>query len=193
MSPTRKEPTENAQTDEHSPDPRLAVPLVLVFFLLFAAACSSDSSTTATDTTPAAGGGTGTTTGGATCGKKITLGYSAWPGWFPLAVADKEGIFDKARPRRRPEVLRRLHRLARRPGRRQLDANTQTLNDTMFGVAVGQRADHRRRQRQLHRQRRHHLRQQSINTIDDLKGKTIAAEPGVVDHFLLLQGLARRA
>ena len=28
------------------------------------------------------------------------------------------------------------------------------------------------------------------NTIQDLKGKTIAAEEGVVDHFLLLQGLA---
>ncbi len=28
----------------------------------------------------------------ATC----TIGYSAWPGWFPLAVADKQGIFAEA-------------------------------------------------------------------------------------------------
>ena len=31
---------------------------------------------------------------------------------------------------------------------------------------------------------------ESITSIADLKGKTIAAEEGVVDHFLLLQGLA---
>ena len=31
---------------------------------------------------------------------------------------------------------------------------------------------------------------ESITSIEDLKGKTIAAEQGVVDHFLLLQGLA---
>ena len=30
---------------------------------------------------------------------------------------------------------------------------------------------------------------ESINSIEDLAGKTVAAEPGVVDHFLLLQGL----
>ncbi len=30
---------------------------------------------------------------------------------------------------------------------------------------------------------------ESIATIEDLAGKSVAAEPGVVDHFLLLQGL----
>ena len=49
----------------------------------------------------------------------------------------------------------------------------------------------RRRQRQLGRQRRDHLRQVGRqHRSQDLKGKTIAAEEGVVDHFLLLQGLA---
>ena len=27
---------------------------------------------------------------------KLTIGYSAWPGWFPLAVADQKGIFKQA-------------------------------------------------------------------------------------------------
>ena len=31
----------------------------------------------------------------------------------------------------------------------------------------------------------------SIKSVADMKGKTVAAEEGVVDHFLLLQGLAR--
>ena len=54
---------------------------------------------------------------------------------------------------------------------------------------LGQPADDRGRQRQLDRQRRHHLRRVDRRRSPDLEGKTIAAEPGVVDHFLLLQGL----
>ena len=40
--------------------------------------------------------GTGGSAGAAaSSGKTLTIGYSAWPGWFPLAVAEKAGIFDK--------------------------------------------------------------------------------------------------
>ena len=52
-----------------------------------------------------------------------------------------------------------------------------------------QRAGDRRQQRQLDRQRRHHLRRVDRRPIEELEGKTIGAEEGVVDHFLLLQGL----
>src|SRR4029079_2532458 len=70
-----------------------------------------------------------------------------------------------------------------------IDVNTQTLNDTIFGVAAGS-------------EQRIFLTNDtspgndaiicaaSIGTVADLAGKSIAAEPGVVDHFLLLQGLA---
>ena len=150
--PTMRKPTNTARI------PRLAVPLVLVFFLLFAAACSSDSSTTATDTTPAAGGATGTTTGGATCGKKITLGYSAWPGWFPWAVADREGPLRGERCRRRDEVLLGLHLLARRHGRGRDRRQQPDVERHHARGRVGQQAGHRARQRQLHWQRRHHRR-----------------------------------
>ena len=51
-------------------------------------------------------------------------------------------------------------------------------------------AGDRRGQRQLGRQRRRSSATSRSPRSTDLKGKTIAAEEGVVDHFLLLQGLA---
>ena len=65
------------------------------------------------------------------------VGYSAWPGWFPLAVADKEGIFKKAgldvKLTYFADYTSSLDALVAG----QLDVNAQTLNDTMFAVASG--------------------------------------------------------
>src|SRR4051812_44671925 len=74
-------------------------------------ACGSDATkapTTAASATTAAAAATapgGTATGSSAAGSpsgaptgatsSLTIGYSAWPGWFPLAVADKAGIFTK--------------------------------------------------------------------------------------------------
>ncbi len=123
-------------------------------------------------------------------GKTLTIGYSAWPGWFPLAVAEKAGIFEevglKVNLRYFADYIGSLDAMA--AGR--LDANTQTLNDTMAGVASGSKQsivvvnDNSAGNDAI-------ICDKSVgNTIQDLKGKTIAAEEGVVDHFLLLQGLA---
>jgi NitT/TauT family transport system substrate-binding protein len=129
---------------------------------------------------PAAGAGTST--------KPITLGYSAWPGWFPLAVAEKAGIFEDAgvnvKLRFFADYIGSLDAMA--AGR--LDGNTQTLNDTMAGVAAGSKQvivvvnDNSAGNDAI-------ICDQSIKSIADMRGKTIAAEQGVVDHFLLLQGL----
>jgi NitT/TauT family transport system substrate-binding protein len=123
-------------------------------------------------------------------GKTLTIGYSAWPGWFPLAVAEKAGIFEdvglKVKLRYFADYIGSLDAMS--AGR--LDANTQTLNDTMAGVASGSKQsivvvnDNSAGNDAI-------ICDKSVgNTIQDLKGKTIAAEEGVVDHFLLLQGLA---
>ncbi|MGI8759179.1 MAG: ABC transporter substrate-binding protein, partial [Acidimicrobiales bacterium] len=71
----------------------------------------------------------------------------------------------------------------------QLDANSQTLNDTLVSVSAGsdQRVvivnDNSAGDDAI-------IVDESIRTIEDLAGKVVAAEAGVVDHFLLLQGLA---
>ena len=73
-------------------------------------------------------------------GATLKVGYSAWPGWFPLAVAEKQGIFEQAGVDVEltyfADYIASLDALVAG----SIDVNTQTLNDTIFGVAAGSRA-----------------------------------------------------
>jgi NitT/TauT family transport system substrate-binding protein len=188
---------------------RLAAPCVLVAILL--GACGSDkksattttaagaatttasAETTTADSTPATGAGSGTTAAGTTPAEltPLTIGYSAWPGWFPLAVADKEGIFTAAGLKVDLKYFADYTASLDALVAGQLDVNAQTLNDTIFAVASGAEqkivvtGDNSTGNDAV-------ICDQSITTIEGLKGKTVAAEAGVVDHFLLLQGLATK-
>ena len=145
-----------------------------------------------------AGGGSAATTAGSTGGSAdaaggatLKVGYSAWPGWFPLAVAEQEGIFEEAGVDVEltffADYISSLDALVAG----SIDVNTQTLNDTIFAVAAGSEQrifvtnDNSTGNDAV-------ICDASITSVADLAGKTIAAEPGVVDHFLLLQGLADR-
>ena len=118
----------------------------------------------------------------------ITLGYSAWPGWFPLAVAEEAGIFDEVgldvELRFFADYLASIDAMAAG----ELDAVTQTLNDTMASVAFGSDQvivvvnDNSTGNDKI-------ICDESVGSIEDMAGKTVAAESGVVDHFLLVQGL----
>jgi len=169
---------------------RLPVRLLLgcLPLVVLAAACGSDD-----DSDDEADAATTTTTSTdasapETSGETLVLGYSAWPGWFPLAVAEEAGIFEQVGLdvdlRYFADYLGSLDALAAG----ELDGNTQTLNDTMFSVASGTPEvivvvnDNSTGNDAI-------ICDESITSIADLAGKTIAAEPGVVDHFLLLQGL----
>ena len=167
------------------------IPLVVV--AMAAAACGGDDDAEAGATSsapPAAASTTTSSTHATTAGDAVTLkvGYSAWPGWFPLAVAEKEGIFEQAGVDVEltyfADYISSLDALVAG----SIDVNTQTLNDTIFGVAAGsaQRIfltnDNSTGNDAI-------ICDAAITKVEDLKGKAIAAEPGVVDHFLLLQGL----
>lgn len=153
--------------------PFLVTALAAVSLSLLAACGSSDD----------AGGDTDT--GGS---DSITLGYSAWPGWFPLALAEEQGIFDEVGLdvdlRFFADYIASLDAMAAG----ELDGNTQTLNDTMFAVAAGDEQvivtnnDNSTGNDQI-------ICDESVQSVEQLEGKTVAAAPGVVDHFLLLQGL----
>lgn len=145
-----------------------------------------------TVTASACGGDDDSGDGGATGASgrpKLTIGYSAWPGWFPLAVAEEQGFFEDAgidvELKYFVDYTASLDALVAG----QVDVNAQTLNDTIFAVASGadQKVvvvnDNSTGNDQI-------ICDASIDSIADLKGKTVAAEAGVVDHFLLLQGLA---
>jgi NitT/TauT family transport system substrate-binding protein len=155
---------------------------------LVAAACGGDDGSESTTTTAGSDEEASALGTPATSGETLTLGYSAWPGWFPLAVADEAGIFDEVGLdvdlRYFADYLGSLDAMAAG----ELDGNTQTLNDTMFSVASGSDQviivvnDNSTGNDAI-------ICDESITSIAGLEGKTVAAEPGVVDHFLLLQGL----
>lgn len=146
--------------------------------VMLIAACGSGSGS--------AGGGAGRDAG--TGADPIRLGYSAWPGWYPWAVAEQAGIFDEVGVDVElvffSDYLSSLDALAAG----QIDANSQTLNDTLVSVSAGsdQRVvlinDNSAGNDAI-------IVDESVQSIEDLAGRTVAAEIGVVDHFLLLQGL----
>jgi NitT/TauT family transport system substrate-binding protein len=159
---------------------RTRTALVLVVLALVVAACGKDSTkaTTADKAAPSASG------------ESIKLGFSAWPGWFPWQVADEKGLFDKAGLKVDltwfEGYLDSLNALAGG----KLDANTQTLNDTISSVSGGSEQvivlvnDNSTGNDQI-------IVGPDIKTVADLKGKKVAAEEGTVDHYLLLLGLQK--
>ncbi len=118
----------------------------------------------------------------------IRIGYSAWPGWYPWAVAEQVGVFDEMGVEVElvffSDYLSSLDALAAG----QIDANSQTLNDTLVSVSAGSEQrivlvnDNSAGNDAV-------IVDESIQSIQDLAGRSVAAEVGVVDHFLLLQGL----
>jgi NitT/TauT family transport system substrate-binding protein len=159
--------------------------LLLVPLLATVAACGGDDDDS--EASDDSGSDTETTESGSD--DPVTLGYSAWPGWFVWAVADQAGIFEETGVDVEltyfADYLTSLEAMATG----EIDANSQTLNDTLVSVSAGsdQRIvivnDNSAGNDAI-------IVDESITTVADLEGKTVGAELGVVDHFLLLQGLA---
>ena len=125
----------------------------------------------------------------APAGETIVIGYSNWAGWWPWAIAEEEGLLAKNRVNVEMKwfdgYLESMQALAAG----QLDGNSQTLNDTISfaGEAInGEVAvlvnDNSAGNDKI-------IVTEEINTIQDLKGKTVAIEEGVVDDFLLILSL----
>ncbi len=143
--------------------------------LLLAVSCAAPTTTSSTGGSPAAG-------------PPVRLGFSAWPGWFPWQVAQEQDIFAQngvnVDLKWFDGYLDSINALA--VG--QLDGNSQTLNDTISSVSGGADLvvvltnDNSTGNDQI-------IVREGINSIQELKGKKVAAEEGTVDHFLLLLGL----
>ncbi|MBD2039887.1 ABC transporter substrate-binding protein [Microcoleus sp. FACHB-672] len=120
----------------------------------------------------------------------VRLGFSAWPGWFPWQVAQEQGIFQANSV---PVDLKwfdgYLESISTLTAG-QIDANSQTLGDTVNSVSGGADQvivlvnDNSTGNDKV-------IVREGINSIADLKGKKVAAEEGTVDHFLLLLGLKK--
>jgi NitT/TauT family transport system substrate-binding protein len=127
------------------------------------------------------------TPSGTGTGAKITLAFSAWPGWFPWQVAQEKGLFAAngvdVELKYFDDYLSSLTALSTG----NVTANSQTLNDTLISIsAPGAKKqtivlvnDNSTGNDQI-------IARDGIASVADLKGKTIAVEQGTVDHFLLL-------
>ena len=123
-------------------------------------------------------------------GQPVVMGFSAWPGWIPWQVSLEKKLFEangvSVDLKWFSGYLDSINAMAAG----QLDANTQTLNDTISSVAAGSDQaivlvnDNSTGNDKI-------IVREGINSIADLKGKKIAVEEGTVDHFLLLIGLKK--
>ncbi len=157
---------------------------LISFFALFAAsllliASCNQGPRTDSPETPAA----------SEAGAPIVLGYSNWAGWWPWAIAEAEGLFvangANVQLRWFDGYLESLQALAAG----QLDANAQTLNDTIaFTIdsvepqVVVLVNDNSAGNDKI-------IVSAEIETIQDLAGKKVALEEGLVDDFLLTLAL----
>lgn len=134
-------------------------------------------------------GGSAPSGNGGTASQPIVIGYSNWVGWWPWAIAEKEGLFAannvSVEMRWFDGYIESMEAFAAG----QIDGNCQTLNDTISfaGEAVnGEVAilvnDNSAGNDKI-------IVTADINSVADLKGKKVAIEEGVVDDFLLALAL----
>jgi NitT/TauT family transport system substrate-binding protein len=120
----------------------------------------------------------------------VRLGFSAWPGWFPWQVSQDKKIFDANKITVDLKWFDGYLDSISALNAGQLDANSQTLGDTIASIAGGADQvvvltnDNSTGNDKI-------IVNKDIKSVADLKGKKIAAEEGTVDHFLLLQGLKK--
>jgi NitT/TauT family transport system substrate-binding protein len=148
--------------------------------LAIAAGCTNPAVyiTTTNDVAASGGGAAGS----------ASLGFSAWPGWLPWQITQEQNLFEANQVsvglKWFDGYLESINALTAQ----QIDANSQTLNDTISAVSGGADKvvvlvnDNSTGNDKV-------IVREGIDTIADLKGKKVAAEEGAVDHFLLLLGM----
>jgi NitT/TauT family transport system substrate-binding protein len=148
--------------------------------ILALSACGGDAKKTST----------GATSAPPAAGAKVTLAFSAWPGWFPWQVASEKGLFAKNGVEVDLKYFDSYTDSLNALAAGKVDANSQTLNDTLASVSGGAKEtvvlvnDNSTGNDQI-------IAKEGINTVADLKGKKVAAEQGTVDHYLLLLALQK--
>ena len=160
-------------TRRRSPDTLLPRLMCLAAACLLAAACGPRPPSTTTSTASARSA------------DPITIGYSSWAGWWPWAIAAEKELFANNGVDVQMKWFDGYVESMETMAAGQIDCNSQTLNDTISflpGANGGQVVvlvnDNSTGNDQI-------IVDASITSIQDLKGKTVVIEEGVVDDFLL--------
>ena len=118
-------------------------------------------------------------------GEAIVIGYSNWAGWWPWAIAEKEGLFAKNNVNVQMKWFDGYLESMEAFAAGQLDGNCQTLNDTISFAADAVNGEVAILVNDNSAGNDKIIVTEDINTVEDLKGKKVAIEEGVVDDFLL--------
>jgi NitT/TauT family transport system substrate-binding protein len=119
----------------------------------------------------------------------ITLGFSAWPGWFPWQVAQEQGLFTKNGLNVDLRYFDSYTDSINAVSTGVIGANSQTLNDTIASASGGAKLkivlvnDNSTGNDKI-------IAREGINSVADLRGQKVAIEEGTVDHYLLQLALA---
>jgi NitT/TauT family transport system substrate-binding protein len=121
---------------------------------------------------------------------EVKMGISNWNGYLPFFLSDKKSLLKSSKTKLSTiwfdEYLKGIVALSSG----KLNANTQTLIDTVLSVAEGSDQvvvlvlDHSTGNDKI-------IAKAGINSIKDLKGKTITVEKGTVDHYLIMLALKK--
>jgi NitT/TauT family transport system substrate-binding protein len=120
----------------------------------------------------------------------ITLAYSAWPGWFPLKVAEAKGLFIKNGVNVQLKWFDNYTDSISALSAGKVDGNCETTNDAIAAQAAGAprkivvTTDNSAGNDQV-------IAKKSIPDVKGLVGKSVAVEIDVVDYFLLLLALQK--
>jgi NitT/TauT family transport system substrate-binding protein len=119
----------------------------------------------------------------------IVIGYSNWAGWWPWAIAVEKDLFNANGANVEMKWFDGYLASMEAFAAGQLDGNSQTLNDTISfaadavnGEVVVLVNDNSAGNDKI-------IVTEEINSLEELKGKTVALEEGVVDDFLLTLAL----
>ncbi|MEM6868954.1 MAG: ABC transporter substrate-binding protein [Cyanobacteria bacterium P01_C01_bin.121] len=158
---------------------RRLVSLCLAFLctMLVTVSCGGPSSDTAS--------GGDTASGDAAAEAPIVIGYSNWAGWWPWAIAEQEGLFAANNVNVEMRWFDGYVESMEAFAAGQLDGNCQTLNDTISFAADAVNGEVAVLVNDNSAGNDKIIVSEEINSIEDLLGKKVAVEEGVVDDFLL--------
>lgn len=119
----------------------------------------------------------------------LVIGYSNWPGWLPWAVAEEKGLFAENGANVELKWFDGYLASMEAFAGGQLDGNGQTLNDTISFAADAANGEVAVLVNDNSAGNDKVIVAEGINSVEDLKGKTVALEEGVVGDFMLTQAL----
>jgi NitT/TauT family transport system substrate-binding protein len=123
-------------------------------------------------------------------GKNVRLGIVNWPGYMPWHVVEQAKIFKHDQSKFQSVYYDGNLKGVAAFVSGQLEANAESLLDTMLSVAEGSdqvvvlALDNSNGNDKI-------IAKSGINSIKDLKGKTVATEKATISHYLLLLALKK--